>query len=368
LGGCEWILQISKHLISNPSPIELWLDENEREKLLLEANKYCDLDETYQRLKNDILTEFNEDFLGFPHGIRNEFERSKNNLNKFISDSERIESELLIHRKKVEVFLENSKNYIESCSRDVEEIKKVLGLSVSGDYSLERAKQIALLVSLLFAKNKPEKIWLDPVMLHKSFESFEKLQGCCQKYSLIIDNLKLNYDSAFLSMDIERLLADYETKYKGVIKYFYPRYYLDTNRIKRFSKTHRIPKSVLEDLKQAKDVQELKDVIEADSGKMSELLGSYFNKFETNLEETKSALDIAKQIIHLVGVLPLPSVIIEDASLSGVAHPNLEIIYKRLQRVLSEWQDEIEAHAAIISAQCLATTKLPPERKFINNG
>ena len=359
LVGCEWVLQISKHLISNPSPIRLWFDENEREKLLLEANKYCDLDETYQRLRSDILTDFNEDFFGLSHEIKNEFERSKISLKTFISDSERLESELLIHRKQVEVFLENSKNYLEICSRDIEEIKDALGLSVSSDYSLERAKQIVSLTGLLFAKNKPEKIWLDPVTLHKSFEILEKLQGYCHKYFSIIDNLKLNYDLAFLSMDIERLVIDYETKYRGAIKYFYPRYYLDTNQIKGFSKTHTVPKSILEDLRKAKDLQELKNTVESDSGKMRELLGSYFNKFETNLEETKSALDIAKQIIHLVGALPLPPVIIETASLSGVAHPNLEIVYKRLQTILSEWQDEIEAHAAIISAQSLATTKLP---------
>ena len=91
-------------------------------------------------------------------------------------------------------------------------------------------------------------------------------------------------------------------------------------------------------------MQELKSALETDSSKMDELLGSYFNKFDTNLEEVRSALNIANQILHLVGVLPLPLFIIEAASLSGIADPNLEIIYKRLQKILSKWEDEIEAH------------------------
>ena len=359
LGGCEWILQVSKHLINNPSPVTLWFDENEREKLLLEANKYCDLDETYQHLKNDILTEFNEDFFSLTSDIRNEFDKSRINLKKVIPDLERVANDLLIRGKEVEAFLQNSKNYIENCFIDIEEIKKSLGLSIPSDYSLERARQLALLTSLLFAKNKPEKIWFDPVVLHKASDIFEKLQGYCQRYSMIINDLKLNYELTFLSMDIERLVVDYETKYKGVKKYFYPGYYIDTNRIKKLSKAHKISKSILEDLKKAKEVQELKSALETDSSKMDELLGSYFNKFDTNLEEVRSALNIANQILHLVGVLPLPLFIIEAASLSGIADPNLEIIYKRLQKILSKWEDEIEAHAAIISAQYLVTTKLP---------
>ncbi len=359
LSGCNWLLKISKKLITNPSPAKLWFSETERKHLLIEAQKYCDLDDAYQKSKDKILCDFNETFFELVTSIRNDFYSAWKETSSLISKNADIDGQLLIVRKDLESFANTSRQYLECFLRDIQEITNGLGLILPNDYSIERIKQITEITALLFSPNKPEKAWFDPAVLSRVVNIAKKLRAYCEKHALITDAIASKYYAEFLKLDIERLIKSFEGRYKSVFKCFIPQYHFDINQIKKTSKTKLCLSAIIADLKNAKELKDLEGNFDAERMTIKEMLGNYFMGFDTDLNAVESAIKVADRIIYLVGELPLPSALTNAGSLCGVAHPNIKIVFTRLDNALTEWLHEVDKYGTIISGKCLVSTKLP---------
>ncbi|MEI8349821.1 MAG: DUF3320 domain-containing protein [Candidatus Omnitrophota bacterium] len=359
LSGCKWMLQMSRKLTNNPSPVKLWFSEIERKQLLLEAQKYCDLDERYQLLRNEVLGDFNETFFGLTVSIKNDFQSVWGDLSALISKDAGMDAQLLVVRKELEAFSDSSRQYLEGYIRDVREIKEAFGLTIPENYSIERIKQLTELVSLLFVENKPEKAWFDPVALNRAVNMIKKLRVYCEKYSQLTTEIASKYYTGFLTLDTERLIKNFEGRYKSIFRFFIPGYYFDISRIKKISKTKSFLATIVTDLRNVRELKELENTFNVESPSIKEALGNYFNGFDTNLEATEFAIETADKIIRLVGELPLPVGVLNAGAFGGIAHPNLKIISSRLHNTLTVWLRELEKFGIIVSDKCLMVTKLP---------
>jgi len=357
LAGCQWVINIANILFRNPAPMRIWLEQDKNE-LIAEAEKYYNLHKDYLILKDVILSEFSPDFLSFHEDFQNSFKASWDKVKALLPIGDPTGEKLISIRKEAAIFLESTRQFFDGCLRDVKEIKNTLGLNISDDFNLERARQVAELGILVFAEHRPEKFWFDPILLNKVEEACKKLRVYIEKYYALTTELAKRYDKEIYVFDLGGMVHDFDNKYKTFTKYFLPKYYSDRNLIRKISKTGKIPESILEDLKNAREVNGIKNELDGISEELKQLLGSYFNDFNTNLESIEMAQKVASKIIHLVGELPIPVKMMNASCLGGITHPDLQIIAKRLQRTIAEWEVEAAKYTDILLLNHITATNL----------
>ena len=357
LAGCLWVINIAKLLVNNPIPMRFWVEQDSG-TLIGEAERYCNLHRDYLVVKNSILSEFSSEFLTISKNLQVPFRTTWDKVRSLLSIEDPTGEKLIDIRKDLSVFLDTTKRFIDGCYRDVKEIRDILGVSISDDFNLERAKQIAELGVLVFAEYRPEKHWFDPVLLNKVMEACKKLQPTIERYRTLTAELAKKYDKGVYAFDLIRMIYNFENKYKGLVRYFLPSYHSDKKLIRKISKTGSVPQSILEDLKNAREINTLKDDLNSISGELKQLLGNYFDGFDTNLDAIDAAQKIAAKIIRLVGKLPLPEKVINIACLGGIPHPSLQLVAKRLQTAISEWETEANKFSDFLSLNRLTATNL----------
>lgn len=357
LEGCQWVINIAKLLVSNPIPIRFWV-EQDNNALILEAERFYSLHKDYLSIKSSILSEFSYDFLTVAEKLRIPLKTAWDKAKSLLSIDDSTGEKLIRIHKDVSIFLDNTKLFIDGCNRDVKEIRSILGVNIEDDFNLERAKQIAELANLVFSDHRPEKHWFDPVLLNKITEACNKLQPNIERYHTLTVELAKKYDKGIYTLDLTRMIYCFEKKYKSFVKYFLPSFYSNRKLIRKMNKTGSLPQSILEDLKNAREANTLKDDLNDISGEFRQLLGSYFDGFETNLNAIDTAQKLASKVIRLVGELPLPEKVVNIACLGGIPHPGLQLVAKRLQAGISEWETEANKFSGSLSLSRLAVTNL----------
>ena len=358
LDGCQWVINIAKLLVSNPMPIRFWL-EQDNGALIVKAEKYCNLRNNYVLEKNAILLEFSPEFLSISENLHIPFKDTWDKVKSLLSIDDPTGEKLICIHKDISVFLDKTKQFIRAWRRDVAEVRDNLEVDIGDDFDLERAKQLAELGILVFSGHRPEKHWFDPVSLNKVAGACNKLHPFIEKHNKLIVELDKSYDKGIYGFDLTRMINCFEKKYKGFVRYFLPSFYSDRKLIRKTSKSGALPKSIIEDLKIAREVNSLKDDLNNLSNEFKQLLGHYYDGFDTNLNAIDAAHKLASEIIRLVGELPLPEKVVNIACLEGVPHPSLQAIAKRLQAEILEWEAEAIKLSDPLSLNRLPVTNLP---------
>jgi superfamily I DNA and/or RNA helicase/very-short-patch-repair endonuclease len=356
--GCQWVINIAKLLVSNPMPIRFWL-EQDNSALIDKAEKFFNLRNNYESAKNAVLSEFSPDFLTISDNLHGPFKAAWDKAKSLLSIDDPAGEKLLCISKDISIFLDKTKRLIDACRRDVREVRESLGVEIEDEFNLERAKQLAELGSLVFSEHRPEKHWFDPVSLNKVGGVCTKLRPIIERHNKLAIEVDKSYDKGIYALDLTGMIYRFENKYKGIVRYFLPSFYSDKKLIRKTSKSGAIPQSIIEDLKIAREGNSLSADLNKLSDEFKQVLGHYFEGFDTDFNAIDSARELASRIIHLVGELPLPEKIVNIACLEGIPHPNLQTVANRLQTGILEWEAEAVKFSDSLSLNRLSLTNLP---------
>ncbi|MFA5350203.1 MAG: DUF3320 domain-containing protein [Candidatus Omnitrophota bacterium] len=356
MAGCKWLIQLSKLLNNNPQPLKIWLEVDIGE-LVGVANKYKELSLDYQKQRDIILKDYRDSIFSLPEETRDKLTNASNKFSSFVARAE-INQDVLVSLDKIEQSLRINIEKLKRWDIDLRELTHSTGISFSEDISIIRAMQLVDIVNLLFITNKPDKNWFDPVVLKHAHESFKLLKEHCLQFNKINSELMGKYTNAFYQLDLGRLINDFEITYRGIKKYFMRRYYTDKSLIKRVCNNGIIPQDICNDFKKAQEAINIKSSLQAKTSDYANVLGAYYQGVETDIVALDEALNSATNLIELVGSLPLPNILTNSASLSGVANPNLKIIGNRVKASVEEFRSSIEDLSDLLNLNTIGNSGL----------
>lgn len=354
--GCKWLVQISRFLNNNPSPQENWFEENV-DGLTSIAKKYKELASTYEKQKNKILEHYRESIFSLPTETRGNLIEAGKGFSSFVLGAT-ISHNLLMSLEKINESLQTNLNRLERLIIDLRDLNHAIGISFSEDINIIRVKQLVDIADLLFIANKPEKYWLEPAGLKRTREVFKIVKDRCTQFKIANSELLNKYTTAFYKLDLGRLAHDFEFSYKGIKKYFMRKYYTDRSVINKCSKNGIVPKDICSDFKKAQEAISIKDELESRANSYSEILGSYYQGVDTDTNALEEALNAASRLIDLVGIIPLPSVLIDSASLNGVANPGLKVVNSRIKASVEQFSTNMTELAEFLNLDSIAGSGL----------
>ena len=360
LTGCDFIIRIGKVMINNPAPINSWFTGHLCDGLILEAKEYCELSKIHLQLRNSLLSDFSEDVFALPEGIYSTFKTIWNKAEELLSVDDIHGAVLWRLRENILKFVDKTRFLIVVWLRDVKVIQDYLEISNMSKPNFDRVKQIIEICLLSTSDIKPEKAWLDPVVLKKVEIALDKLEPYCERYKKINSSILLKYSLDIFNFELDSMITDFSGRYKYLLlRIFLPKYYKDVKKIKNVTLSGKVLPSILSDLKDVKEIKLLKEQLCVEFKDFVDLLGIYYNGFDTKINDIKEGCRVAKRIIELVGEFPLPIKIAHITSLSGTTSSEIVSIVEKMQISMQEWEQELEGLSELATLSKIDSMNLP---------
>lgn len=232
-------------------------------------------------------------------------------------------------------------------ARDATEIARRLGLP-SNDLTIDKARQLAQMAILCHSESRPDTSWLDPIRAQHLRDILPRVRADYEKYNETKRQLLQCYDESFLELELDRLIEQYQGLYRGIFRWFIPRFHRDRRTIARTTRTGVVPESILEDLLTARKLGRLATQLAAERDHVRDLLEGYDRGYDTNFDLVERALAVAFEAISLVGTTPVPNELVRNISLGTTPSPEIRIGGIRLRDSLEDWKQTAQAFSSLL--------------------
>ncbi|VTR97691.1 DUF3320 domain-containing protein [Tuwongella immobilis] len=178
------------------------------------------------------------------------------------------------------------------------------------------------------------------------------------------DRLLARYDERLFSLDLDRLAADFTEAYQSRWRWLDAGYRRDCQAIQRVSRDGTVPTTLLEDLRDARELLRRDARFETEFGRERPLLGRYTRQLahSDGLESTAKAIALAGALLDALRTLEqatIPSKLIDLAAHAQSFSPEILARADRLRSTLSRWQSDAAALAATLPQASLPGSRLP---------
>lgn len=241
----------------------------------------------------------------------------------------------------------NTQRTVTEWGRDATEIARRLGLP-SNDLTMDKARQLAQLAILCHSESRPDASWLDPIRAQHLRDILPRVRADYEKYNETKRQLLEFYDESFLELELDRLIEQYQGPYRGIFRWFIPRFHRDRRTIARTTRTGVVPESILEDLLTARKLRRLATRLAVERDHVRDLLGGYDQGYDTNFDLVERALAVAFEAISLVGATPVPNELVRNISLGTTPSPEIRIGGTRLRDSLEDWKQTAQAFSSLL--------------------
>lgn len=182
-------------------------------------------------------------------------------------------------------------------------------------HTLKEFKWIAEACQLVLESPFPRKDWLakDSIGRVKELASHarEEHEECRSRR----EELMAHYSESFFNLDHQSMLVRFETQYQGVMRFFNVNYWKDVSQIKKLSlyNEQKDLNTIIADLEQAAMLDQQTAAIDKESEELQYVLGDFYEKFDTNWEETLTAVRWVQKVLDKFDA-NIPSALLEVVS------------------------------------------------------
>lgn len=347
LDEVEWLISVSSLLISSPGPDSSWLTHPHLDRLVAEARHYQELCSSYRTMRDALKERHTPTFFDLPRGLAVELVNARTQTSHLLASGDCDGALLLKQRNELRQFVMNTQRTVTEWGRDATEIARRLGLP-SNDLTMDKARQLAQLAILCHSESRPDASWLDPIRAQHLRDILPRVRADYEKYNETARQLLECYDESFLELELDRLIEQYQGPYRGIFRWFIPRFHRDRRTIARTTRTGVVPESILEDLLTARKLRRLATQLAAERDHVRDLLGGYDQGYDTIFDLVERALAVALEAISLVGATPVPNELVRNISLGTTPSPEIRISGTRLRDSLEDWKQAAQVSSSLL--------------------
>ena len=301
----RWLVELGDDVLSSPLPERNWVDCANMDDLILEAKSNQTLHGDILRIKNIVLTKYNESVFLLEDDISDRIDLTISKVSELIGGvNPQLGNVMVSELGRIQSFLDFSKNAISTWVGKGRELCDAFGISLD-TMSEERFEVLTRLCDLSFASEKPEVRWLngtDLPILEKAIDQASQNYG---RYRTLSAKIAERYRKEIFDLNTVELSKKFNRSYRGIIRYARPSYYKDRAALQDVSLTGKIPLTIVDDLRLAAETAALKVSIDAGSADLAKEMGGFYNGYETDFAAAKRALAVGSEILRLAKILQL---------------------------------------------------------------
>ena len=165
----------------------------------------------------------------------------------------------------------------------------------------------------------PKKDWFNASKLNEvqTFTIEAKIEH--EEYAVNKDKILSRYSENFLNLNHDELLTRFTQKFTGIFRFLNFDYWQTVNQIKKLSLYNeaRNLETIIEDLQQAALLDKKSHELNQDSAELSLVLGGFYKDFDTDWDETITAIRWVQKVLGKFNAGNLPVSLVEVISEAG---------------------------------------------------
>jgi signal recognition particle GTPase len=333
----QWLIAVSGFLYESPKPEQSWLLSPALDKLLGEARAYLEVTTWIKTTRASLMERYTPLLFELVLTRSQELQQAITNVGKVSGIGGLQESLLLVKREKFLAYLKSMGVMVRKWRETSQALAPMLGLDSEG-LTIGQLKQLARMAQLCFAEDKPEPQWFNADYLAEVSEMVGKAKGLYEEHGLLRGRLGETYSEGIYKLNLDDLITKYSGPYQGGIKLFNSEYRNDQKRIAQVTHEGRVPKTVLEDLVDARKVNKLAKRIADSADMVQTLLGRYYHKSRTNFKGAEKAIALTDEIRKLNWATTIPEPLLKILTTPTTPAPMIKNLGEDLQNSVAKWE------------------------------
>ncbi len=333
----DWLLEVSELLLESPKPEAEWLTSPELDKLIIEAQGYYETTEWIKKTRSRLAERYQPALFNLPLNKSAELKQALTSLGRMFPAVNLEEGELLLKREKLLAFLRNTQNLAKKWRDNSQALAVTFGLT-SENLSVKQVKQLARIALLCFGEDKPEPQWFESAYFQQVQDVISKAKNVYQEHNLLKSRLDEVYSDKIYELDLDELIRRYSGPYQSFSKIFKPSYYSDQKEIARLTHNGKVPKTILQDLIDARKLKKLHAEIEGSADSVRALLGHFYRKYKTDFMGAEKALEVTSEITKLSWTAIVPEALIKLLTAASAPSPMIKNIGMELHETVDKWE------------------------------
>ena len=343
----QWLLEVSKLLFESPKPEAYWLTNPDLDKLLSEAKTYLEMSIWIKNTRIRLMERYQPSLFTLALNRSMEMQQAVSAVGKMLPEVNVEEAELLAKRDKFSAYVRNTQLASRKWKETSQALAQLLGLDGT-DLTVTQLKQLSRMAALCFADDKPEPQWFDAKYFEQVQETVTKTKLLYQEYNLIKSRLEETYTDGIYDLDLDTLIENYTGPYQSSMKIFNSGYHNDQKTIAKLTTDGKVPKTVLNDLIDARKVKKLRAKIEDSAETVRTLLGHYYHKTRTDFQGAEKAIALTDEIKKLSWATQIPEALLKIITNSSSPSPMIKNLGLELQQSIDRWEQQSKEVEALL--------------------
>ena len=335
----QWLLNVSKLLLESPKPEAYWLTNPSLEKTLSEAQTYLETSNWIKNTRNNLMEHYQQSLFTLDLNRSGELKQAISTLTRILPVVNLEEGDLLSKRENLSAYLRNTELNIQKWRETSQALAQLLGLD-GADLTVTQLKQLSRMALLCFADDKPEPEWFDAKYLEQVQETVSKAKELYQEHNLIKSRLQETYSDGIYELDLDGIIERYNGEYQSGLKIFNSTYRNDQKAIARLTNDGKVPKTIQQDLIDARKVKKLQEKIEASGETVRTLMGHYYHKTRTDFQGAEKAIALTDEIKKLSWGTQIPESLLKLLTTSSNPSPMIKNLGLELQESVNKWEQQ----------------------------
>jgi len=338
--GIKWLLEVSSFLTESPKPESYWLTNTSSEKLRAEAKNYWEISIWIGETRAKLMERYHPSLFDLVLNESAEFKKQLEALSRTLPAVELEDSEFLPQREKFLAFVRSTQFAARKWRETSQALAPILGLDSDG-LTLNQVKELSRMALLCFSEDKPEPQWFDNKYFEQVADIVAKAKRLYQDHDLMQKRLDETYTNGFYQLDLDGLIARYNSYSQSSLKLFNSSYRNDQKQIARVTNDGRVPKTILTDLIDARKVKKLQAQIEESTETVRTLLGHFYNKSKTDFQGAEKALELTAEIRKLNWATTIPENLLKLITNHSSPSPMIKNLGLELQESTAKWEQQL---------------------------
>jgi very-short-patch-repair endonuclease/DNA polymerase III delta prime subunit len=347
LDRVKWLTNIGKLLFESPKPEAQWLLRKDVDTLITEAKGY---NETCQWIKNtrkSLLERYNGSLFNLAFDRSNELKKNLLILEKLFPGANLHESTFLDKQEKLLTYIRSTQSAVRKWFENAKALADLFGVSID-TLNLQNVMYLSKLALFCFTEDKPESQWFDSLVFQQVSSTISKTKDTYQQHNLLKERLSRSYTAGIYDLDLDELVIRYNNSYQGLTKLFSSSFRNDQKQIARVSIDGKVSKTVLEDLIDARKVKTLSAEIDAQAENVRQLLGRFYQGYDTDFLRIEKALNMIKELKTVPWANPLSENLVKLLTHSSSPSPMIKHLGSELEDSIAKWEQQAKDVSELI--------------------
>ena len=348
-------MEVSKLLSESPKPEAYWLTNQEVGKFTREAKAYLETSTWIKNTRISLAEGYNPSLFDLTLNRSTELKGRLDALDKMLPAIALEDSDFLQKREKFLAFIKSTQLASRKWRENSQALAPLLGLDGEG-LTIKQLKELSKMARLCFAEDKPEAQWFDANYFAQVQETVTKAKQLYQDHNLLKSRLDETYTDGIYNLDLDDLIAKYSGPYQSGFKVFNSTFRNDQKLIGKLTSDGKVPKSILQDLIDAKKVKKLHIQIEEESETVRTTLGHFYHKYRTDFQGAEKAIDLTNEIRKLSWATAIPENLLKIITSSTNPSPMIKNLGLELSESVDRWEQQSKEVEAFIPASIPKST------------